>query len=88
MARRREETALMLRAALDAMAAARAATDPVAYSRADTLFHDAFIKNCRNRYLQEGHALAAEKPRGQRIHHVGAIDLHPRRVGDDEHPRS
>ena len=41
------------------MQEARGRPDPVAYSRADTLFHEAFIKNCRNRYLQEGYALAA-----------------------------
>ena len=59
MARQREATLAALREAFAAMEAARRLADPVAYSRADTLFHEAFIKNCRNRYLQEGYALAA-----------------------------
>lgn len=59
MARRREATLKMLREAIKAMEAARLAKNPIAYSRADTEFHEAFIKNCRNRYLQEGYALAA-----------------------------
>lgn len=45
-----------LDAAIAGMEAARAATDPVAYSRADTQFHESFIRNCGNRYLQEGYA--------------------------------
>ena len=59
MARQRESTLAMLREAFTLMEAARGVPDPVAYSRADTLFHEAFIRNCRNRYLQEGYALAA-----------------------------
>lgn len=59
MARRREPTIALLRQAFALMQEARGRPDPVAYSRADTLFHEAFIKNCRNRYLQEGYALAA-----------------------------
>ncbi|MDQ0467750.1 GntR family transcriptional regulator [Labrys wisconsinensis] len=59
LARRREATLAMLHEALAAMTAARGRGDPVAYSRADTLFHEAFIRNCRNRYLEEGYALAA-----------------------------
>lgn len=59
MARQRESTLAMLREAFAQMGAARQRHDPVAYSRADTQFHEAFIRNCRNRYLQEGYALAA-----------------------------
>jgi len=59
MARQREATLAMLREALAAMEEARSRKDPIAYSRADTAFHEAFIKNCRNRYLQDGYALAA-----------------------------
>ncbi|TPJ30172.1 GntR family transcriptional regulator [Mesorhizobium sp. B2-7-2] len=54
MARHRDETTMQLERALDMMDRARADGDPVAYSRADTVFHEAFIRNCRNRYLQEG----------------------------------
>ena len=59
MARQRDATLAQLHEAMAAMERTRAARDPVAYSRADTLFHEAFIRNCRNRYLQEGYALAA-----------------------------
>jgi DNA-binding GntR family transcriptional regulator len=59
MARQRDSTLAMLREAFAQMTEARARPEPVAYSRADTQFHEAFIKNCRNRYLQEGYALAA-----------------------------
>jgi DNA-binding GntR family transcriptional regulator len=59
IARQRDATLAMLRRAFSLMEAARARADPVGYSRADTLFHEAFIRNCRNRYLQEGYALAA-----------------------------
>ena len=59
MARQRDATLAQLQEAMAAMERTRAARDPVAYSRADTLFHEAFIRNCRHRYLQEGYALAA-----------------------------
>lgn len=59
MARARDATLGTLRAAIAAMDDARARKDPVAYARADTLFHEAFIQHCGNRYLQEGYALAA-----------------------------
>ena len=59
IARQRDATLAVLRQALARMEEARGRRDPVAYSRADTVFHEAFIKNCRNRYLQEGYALAA-----------------------------
>lgn len=59
IARQRDATLAMLRQAFSLMDGARMRADPVGYSRADTLFHEAFIRNCRNRYLQEGYALAA-----------------------------
>jgi DNA-binding GntR family transcriptional regulator len=59
IARERDAALAMLRRAIGAMEEARRNRDPVAYSRADTLFHEAFIRNCRNRYLQESYALAA-----------------------------
>ena len=59
MARDRDSTLASLREALAAMDEARDREDPVAYSRADTLFHEAFIQHCGNRYLQESYALAA-----------------------------
>lgn len=59
LARQRDATVKMLDEAIAAMEKARRRSDPIAYSRADTEFHEAFIKNCRNRYIQEGYALAA-----------------------------
>ena len=59
LARRREATLAGLHAAYAEMQEARAQRDPIAYCRADTHFHEAFIKNCRNRYLQESYRLAA-----------------------------
>lgn len=56
MARQRAGTLAGLRQAIAAMEASRTASDPVAYSRADTLFHESFIRNCGNRYLQEGYS--------------------------------
>jgi DNA-binding GntR family transcriptional regulator len=73
MARQREATLAMLRRALVMMGEARAQRDPVAYSRADTVFHDAFIKNCRNRYLQDGYALAAGPIATLRTHLSGPL---------------
>jgi DNA-binding GntR family transcriptional regulator len=68
LARRRDETVAMLEAAIEAMAAARAAGDALAYARADTRFHEAFIGNCRNRYLQDGYALVAGRIATLRTH--------------------
>lgn len=59
MARERTATMALLSSAMAAMEDARGRSDPVAYSRADTLFHEAFIRNCRNRYLEESYSLAA-----------------------------
>lgn len=59
MARQRDATLATLKGAVRAMEEARARRDPIAYSRADTQFHEAFITNCRNRYLEESYKLAA-----------------------------
>lgn len=68
LARHREETIAQLRSALETMDKAREDGDAVAYSRADTLFHEAFIRNCRNRYLQEGYAQVAGQIATLRTH--------------------
>ena len=73
IARQRDATLAMLRQAIAMMAEARDAHDHVAYSRADTVFHEAFIKNCRNRYLQEGYALAAGPIATLRTHLSGPL---------------
>ncbi|MFC2254354.1 GntR family transcriptional regulator [Labrys portucalensis] len=59
LARRRAETIEMLNGAKAAMDEARGKADPVAYSRADTVFHEAFIRNCRNRFIEDGYALVS-----------------------------
>lgn len=59
MARDRDATLAALKAAVAEMDATRERHDPVAYSRADTAFHEAFLRHCGNRYLQESYALAA-----------------------------
>ena len=68
LARRRDEALAMLGAAQEAMASARERGDAVAYARADTRFHEAFIRNCRNRYLQDGYALVAGRIATLRTH--------------------
>ncbi|WP_421693598.1 GntR family transcriptional regulator [Aestuariivirga sp.] len=59
MVRQREATLKALRKSIAGMEQARERRDPVAYSRADTTFHEAFIANCRNKYLQASYALVA-----------------------------
>lgn len=59
LTRRRSETLDMLGQAQAAMEAARAGKDPIAYSRADTMFHESFIRNCRNRFLEDGYAMVS-----------------------------
>jgi DNA-binding GntR family transcriptional regulator len=68
MARQREATLARLNEALAIMEQARNDGDRVAYSRADTLFHEAFIRNCRNRYLQEAYDLVAGQISTLRTH--------------------
>jgi DNA-binding GntR family transcriptional regulator len=73
LARARDATLVLLHDALGAMEVARNAEDTIAYSRADTLFHEAFLRNCRNRYLQEGYALAAGPIATLRTHLSGRL---------------
>ena len=57
--RRREPTLSVLHESLSAMGTALRAGDAIAYSRADTMLHEAFIKNCGNRYLEDGYSLVS-----------------------------
>ena len=41
------------------MRAALHGGDAIAYGRADTMLHEAFIGNCGNRYLEAGYALVS-----------------------------
>jgi len=68
MVRQREQTLDTLRVALAAMDRARDQKDAVPSSRADTAFHEAFINNCRNRYLQASYSLVAGPIATMRAH--------------------
>ena len=68
LARRRAAALGALQAAIAAMEVGRAAGDRIAYSREDSVFHDAFIRNCRNRYLEEGYAQVAGQIATLRTH--------------------
>jgi DNA-binding GntR family transcriptional regulator len=68
MVRNRDETIAQLRSALKMMERAREVGNAIAYSRADTVFHEVFVRNCRNRYLQEGFAQVAGQISTLRTH--------------------
>lgn len=68
MTRNHGATLKMLEESVSDMKAARDAGDPVAYTRADTTYHEAFLKNCENRYLQNGYTLVAGKIATLRTH--------------------
>lgn len=75
-----------LRAALAELDAARQAHDAVAYSRADTRFHEALVAHCGNPYLQAAYALAGARIATLRTHLSAAADvLHP--SGHEQHTR-
>ncbi len=70
------------KAAMDRAIAAMEATltaDAVAYGRADTQFHQAFLDHCGNPYLAEAYRLASGKVAALRTHltaHVEARRIH------------
>lgn len=57
--RDRNKTLQQLQQATTDMGEARTAKDVVAYARADTDFHEAFIANAGNRYLQTSYSVVA-----------------------------
>lgn len=65
--RARAETLMAMKTALVAMEAALFA-DAVAYGRADTRFHQAFLDFCGNPYLGDAYRLAAGKVAALRTH--------------------
>lgn len=72
------ETLSAMRAAILAMEATLSA-NTVAYGRADTLFHQAFLDHCGNAYLAEAYRLASGKVAALRTHltaHVEARRTH------------
>lgn len=75
---------------LEAMLAAIAvmeqslASDAIAYGRADTLFHQAFIMRCGNAYLAEAYRLAGGKVAALRTHLTAQVQER-RRTSLDEH---
>lgn len=73
-----DATLAAMNAALVAMEASLTA-DAVAYGRADTQFHQAFLDHCGNPYLAEGYRLASGKVAALRTHltaHVEARRTH------------
>ena len=71
----REATLQSLGAAIADMAAARKRKDAVAYSRADTRLHEAFVDHCGNPYLQAAYATAGAKIAALRTHLSAAADV-------------
>jgi len=75
-----------LKAAIDEMAQARAARDPVRYGRADTRLHEAFFDHCGNPYMQAAYATAATKIAALRIHLSAPMDV-LNAAGFEQHSR-
>lgn len=71
----KDATLQALGAALADMAAARKKKDAVAYSRADTRLHEAFVDHCGNPYLQAAYATAGAKIATLRTHLSAAADV-------------
>ncbi len=81
----RAGTLAAMNAALSAMEASLTA-DAVAYGRADTRFHQAFLDQCGNPYLAEAYRLASGKVAAMRTHLTAHVE--ERRIHSlDEHRR-
>ncbi len=65
--RAKQSTRDAMRRSLNAMALVHV-NDAVAYGRADTLFHQAFLDNCGNTYLLDAYRLASGKIAALRTH--------------------
>lgn len=82
-ARAKANTLVATRAAYVEMEAVRE-TDPIAYGRADTAFHQAFIAYCGNGYILGAYRLAAAKVAALRTH-LTAHSAQRRATSFDEH---
>lgn len=78
----REAMLAQMKSASSAMAAARAAKDPLASARADSAFHDSLLANCQNHYLIEAYRLASGKVAALRAH---SSTLNVRSAANAEH---
>ncbi|CAN1498590.1 GntR Transcriptional regulators [Rhabdaerophilaceae bacterium] len=68
-----QEALIAMQAAVVAMEASLAA-DAVAYGRADTQFHQAFLDYCGNAYLAEAYRLASGKVAALRTHLTAQVE--------------
>jgi DNA-binding GntR family transcriptional regulator len=81
----RQQTLTAMQAAISEMERTRTA-DAVAYGRADTRFHQAFIDQCGSAYLAGAYALAAGKVAALRTHLTAHVEER-RTTSLDEHKR-
>ncbi|OYU49330.1 MAG: GntR family transcriptional regulator [Rhizobiales bacterium PAR1] len=80
-----EETQIAMLAAIRAMEASLT-SDAVAYGRADTQFHQAFLDHCGNPYLSEAYRLASGRVAALRTHLTAHVEAR-RSHSLDEHRR-
>jgi DNA-binding GntR family transcriptional regulator len=84
-ARRREETLMQLRKAVDAMGRAQDAGDRLAMARADTAFHGCIAENSGNVYLINAYALISGRIAALRTYNVINSDPLRRNKAMTEH---
>lgn len=68
--RRKAEALVQMRAAIAAMARAHDDDDQLAYSRADSAFHEAIVENSANRFLIESYTLVSGRVGALRSHNL------------------
>lgn len=78
-ARRRDEALRQMQEADDAMARARDLDDRLAFSRADTAFHQAIVENSANEHLIDAYRLVSGRVAALRTHNL----LAARTIRDD-----
>lgn len=71
----REKTTAGLDAAIRGMDCAFEREDQFEFARADTAFHEAFIANCGNRYVQEAYRLVGGRVAALRTNYGAPIDV-------------
>lgn len=71
----KEQTSAGLVAAIKRMDFAFESEDQLEFARADTAFHDVFIANCGNRYVQESYRLISGRVAALRTNYSAPIDV-------------
>ncbi|ASY71927.1 GntR family transcriptional regulator [Sinorhizobium fredii USDA 205] len=71
----RSGTLAELETVIGEMEKAVAAKDKVAYGRADTAFHEAFVNHCGNRYVEDSYRLVAGRVAALRTNYSAPIDV-------------